>query len=252
MNVNEAWFGLRNGPYGYGGCLPVKQKKFADREVSRSMEKIMPGLNPDKEIVIISGSLLRDLLTTEEVGEILRHVGFTVGRAIVYPELDEVSEFSWDIFAALMEGGEIRFEGVKFSIDKLVTNPKGLAYPEYFIDGWIGKIPDAVKKSWRTSFRYKIENMETFASVQSRFAGVLENLPREKQIILVTHDGVLLGSVMEFTGKKRGLQPAGFVEFGFKENRVVVRRVFDSNGDITEVNSSIDIIKALKNKYKAT
>lgn len=245
----EKYIGMRHGPYGYNGSLPDKIRKVADREVSVTMEKVVPRLNPQAPVIIITSSLLRAIFTGEKVGEVLQGTGFEVGRAIVEPQLDEVIEFSWSIFIALMEGGNMKFDGKIFQINKAETNPKGLGYPEYFIVDQISKIPEAERKNWPRGFRFKVERMETYISVQKRFASLLESLPRKRQIILITHDGVLLGSVMAFTGRKRGLQPAGFIEFGSRANGLVVERVCDSNGEIATGNSSINIIDFLKNAY---
>ena len=244
---------VRHADFGYDKIVPVERYNFGLREIIASMERLVPALDVHEPVTIVHGPATRTDLTARNIGLMLLKKGFSGGEISVDPQLDEVRDFSWEIFSKLMNGGIYTYEGTTFMIEKKMTNVYDLGYPEYFIADAMHKIPAQEKAGWPDAFRKRVEKIESFANVKIRLANVLENLPRETQTILVTHDGLLLELVTSFTGQCRGLQPAGFIQLENRGAKLSIARIYDSNSDITKGNSGTeDIIKILRNGSKTT
>lgn len=244
---------VRHADFGYDKIVPVERYNFGLQGITASMKRMIPALDVREPVMIVHGPAVRTHLTAGNIRLMLLKKGFAAGEISVDPQLDEVRDFSWEIFSKLMEGGIYAYEGTTFMIEKKMTNLYDLGYPDYFIGDAIHNIPAQEKAGWPEAFRKRVEKIEPFADVKKRLANVLESLPRETQTILVTHDGLLLELVTTFTGQCRGLQPAGFIQLENRGGKLAIARIYDSNSDITEGNGGTDdIIKLLRNGSRTT
>lgn len=248
--------GARHGRFGYyeSPILSGEEYEVARAGVINSVNKAVSVLDPEKEVVIMSGPSGRTKLTAQIWKQNLLALGFTVGQVIIDERLTEVKNFSWQLFQPLINGGVVSLGGKTFEVDKQETNPSNLPYPEYFMLSGQKSISFREQVRWPPEYRKKIESIESFGKVKARMAEFLEDSmswikysKRKRQIVVVTHDALLFQPVNLFTsGAKRSIEPAGFVQLGIRPNKIVVERVCDSSCDITDGNSNADVIKALR------
>ncbi len=225
-------------------------KEMAVAAVRSTAEKIAESIQSDEEVIIWASPTGRTLETARIISEVLKERGVALRKGgdasefgiKIFEQFGEVRNFSWDLFAPLMLGGEVALGESVFSIDKRNSNPAGLGYPEYFTSDAIREIPQSVKNQWPHEYVEKIEQFESFAEVTRRMADGLRRLKMLKdkhyRIILVTHDALTGAMVKSFTnGERGGLNPADFLSLERRGDKLVVTRV----GDITEGNNSQDI-----------
>jgi broad specificity phosphatase PhoE len=229
-------------------------KEKAIAIVRASAEEIAEDINPDEEVAIWSSPTGRTLETARIISEVLQKKGIQLrkkGTASehgikVFERLGEVENFSWLLFEPLMNGGEMEFQGKKFSIDKSLTNPKGMGYPDYFTTDAIKDIPDEVKQQWPKEYVDQIESFESFADVSERMASTLRKLKNlndnHYRVILVSHDAMTGAMVKTFTSDQLGgINPGQFLTIERQDSNLVVTRV----GDITEGDSNTDIAASI-------
>jgi broad specificity phosphatase PhoE len=221
----------------------IKQGKERAIEIIRnSAEKIADEIGTDEEVIIWSSPTGRTLETARIISEVLEEKGIRVKRSNpethgvkIFERLGEVKNFSWDLFEPLMNGGEITFKGEKFFIDKSLSNPNNIGYPEYFTSDAIKEIPEEVKKLWPVGYVEEIDKFESFADVTDRMIDTLKRLMGTKdknyRVIIVTHDA-LTGSIVKiFTSDQfSGINPGEFISLERKNDKLMVTRA----GSITE------------------
>lgn len=225
-------------------------KEQAVAAVKASAEKIAASISPDEDVVIWSSPTGRTLETARIISETLTEKGIKLRKKgdesshgiEVFEHIGEVENFSWDLFSPLMSGGEVEFGGRKFFVDKALSNPRNLGYPEYFTTDAIKDIPDEVKAQWPEEYVAQIERFESFADVTERMANTLRRLKKvgdkNYRIVLVTHDALMGALVKTFTfGEFAGVSPAQFLSLERRGDKLVVTRV----GDITEGDSERDV-----------
>lgn len=248
--------GARHGPFGYNEPPGLTPKEFgiARQAVKISVEKAIPALDINKPVMIISSPRDRTTLTAGFWKNDLADAEFNVGKVILDERLEEVGNFSWELFQPLINGGTVSMNGETFKIDKEETNPSSWPYPEYYMMSGQKSVSFSEQSRWSLEYRKKIESIESFGKVKARMAEFMEDLiswieysKGVGQIVVVTHDALLIQPVNLFTsGTKRSIEPAGFVRFGIQAGKMVVRRVCDPSCDITEGNNNADVVKALR------
>lgn len=228
----------------------AKGKNEAIEIIKKTAEKIAADVEPDEEIVIWSSPTGRTLETARIISEFLQEKGVKLRTkrsaeeyAIkTFEKLGEVKNFSWPLFEPLMNGGEIEHGGIKFQIDKSLSNPGNLDYPDYFTSDAIKNIPDEVKAKWPKDYVDEIEKFESFAEVNKRIIDTLSRLKKvgdkKYRVIIVTHDALTGGIVKTFTHDKfSGINPGQLISLERKDDKLVATRV----GDITEGDNEKDI-----------
>jgi broad specificity phosphatase PhoE len=226
-------------------------KAEAVRIIRKTAEEIAAGIRPDEEVIIWSSPTGRTLETARIISEVLEEKGIRLrkkGSAEEYgirtfEKLGEVENFSWPLFEPLMNGGEVEFDGIKFTIDKALSNPENLGYPDYFTSDAIKKIPAESKALWPEQYVQEIERFESFSEVTKRMADTLRRLKKVEdknyRVIIVTHDALTGAIVKTFTHDElSGIQPGQFISLEKKGEKLVATRV----GDMTEGDSDKDVI----------
>lgn len=228
----------------------ARGKTEAVRMVRDTAEKIAAEISPDEEVAIWSSPTGRTLETAKIISGVLREKGIDArskgladeGGVKVFKRLGEIKNFSWDLFEPLMNGGEVTFKDKTFTIDKQLSNPANLSYPEYFTSDAIKAIPDEVRAGWPNEYVTEIESFESFADVSRRMAETLKKIKSLKdkkyRIIIVSHDALVGQIVKTFTDNEfSGIDPAQLISLERKEGKLVVTRV----GDIETGDSTTDI-----------
>lgn len=241
------------GRYKEGDKTPeeiAQGKAEAVRLVRESAEKIAAEIGPDEEVAIWSSPTGRTLETARIIRDVLmekginiRHKGAAGEQGIkAFERLGEVRNFSWQLFEPLMNGGEMSFNGKAFDIDKKLSNPENMGYPDYFTSDAIKSITDEAKAQWPSDYVAEIESFESFVEVSKRMADTLKKLKglhdKKYRVIIVSHDAMAGQIVKSFTDDQlSGIDPAQFISLERKDGKLVVTRV----GDILEGNSEVDV-----------
>lgn len=225
-------------------------KAEAVRLVRETAEKLAADIRPDEEVAIWSSPTGRTLETARIISDVLIEKGVnlrTKGIAgehgiKIFERLGEVRNFSWNLFEPLMNGGAVEHNGKKIVIDKQLSNPTNLGYPDYFTSDAIKSISKEAKASWPSDYVAEIESFESFAEVSQRMAETLKKLKevgdKKYRVIIVSHDAMAGQIVKTFTHDQlSGINPAQFISLEKKDGKLVVTRV----GDLTDGDSETDI-----------
>ncbi|MFA5126855.1 MAG: histidine phosphatase family protein [Patescibacteria group bacterium] len=229
-----------------------------EEQVRASAEALTELIGPDEEVVIWSSPIGRTLQTAKIIAETLEQKGIHLRDKAksdrpgiqTHEQLIEVKDFSWQLFKPLIEGGDLTFAGHKFFIDKKLSNPNNLAYPEYFTEDCISKISPEAKTQWPVEYVQIIDGMEKFIEVTRRMMGTLDRLKKLQdkpyRIIIVTHDA-LMGFIANIfsAGEKSGVDSGEFINLEIKDDKLVATRV----GTITEGDYNTDIIEEFNQRH---
>jgi len=131
---------------------------------------------------------------------------------------------------------------MRIVVDKNLSNPKNIGYPDYFTTDAIKDIPPDVKKQWPQEYVSEIARFESFADVSARMADTLRRLKKigdkKYRVILVSHDAMVGALVKTFTsGQSSGINPAQFLTIERQGDKLVVTAV----GDLTEGDNQTDV-----------
>ncbi len=182
--------------------------------------------------------------TLEQKGVRLRRKGNAKESGIkVFQQLSEVKNFSWNLFSPLITGGEVQFGGRKFFINKELTNPNNIPYPEYFIEDRIKDIPAESKAQLPEDYVREIEGFEKFIDVTKRMMKPLARLKKLKdkpyRVIIVTHDALMGFIANVFSGGEcKGVNPGEFINLERREGKLVATRV----GKLQKGDTETDVI----------
>lgn len=227
-------------------------KEEAIEIVRETAGKIADEISPDEEVIIWSSPTGRTLETARIISGVLEERGIRLrkkGTAQEYgikmfEQIGEVKNFSWSLFEPLMNGGEVEINGAKFRLDKALSNPEGLGYPDYFTSDALKQIPASVKQQWPEAYVTEIESFESFREVSERMTKALKRLKmvgdKNYRVIVVTHDALTGDIVRTFTsGESTGINPGQLISLERVENKLVVTRA----GNTTSGNSEEDVTK---------
>lgn len=223
-----------------------KGKREAVEIIKETAEKIASDIKPDEEVIIWSSPTGRTLETARIISETLQKKGIILRKKDLYEDygietfkkLGEVENFSWTLFEPLMNGGEITYGETKFKIDKSLSNPENLVYPEYFTSDAIKNISSEIKNQWPKDYVAEIEKFESFAEVTKRMADVLNKLKKvgdkKYRIIIVTHDALTGDIIKTFTHNRfSGIEPGQLISLERKNDNLIATRIGDlTNKDI--------------------
>ena len=150
----------------------------------------------------------------------------------------------------MITGGEVASGGKKFFVDKNLTNPNNLGYPEYFAEDGIKDITPQAKAQLPEDYVREIEGFEKFIDVTKRIMKPLSRLKKlddkSYRVIIVTHDALTGFIANVFSGgEKSGLHPGEFINLERKKGRLVATRV----GEAEEGNTDIDVIDAFNRRH---
>lgn len=226
-------------------------KEKAVEIIRKSAEEIAAEIKPDEEVAIWASPTGRTLETARIISEVLKEKGIAVRQTSsneygikLFEKIGEVQNFSWDLFEPLMNGGEIEFKGAKVVIDKALSNPKGIGYPEYFTSDAIKDISEEAKSQWPKEYVDEIDRFESFAEVTERMISILRRVlnqatDKNYRIIIVSHDALTGYIVKTFTsGQISGINPGQFISLEKQGDKLVVKRT----GDILQGDSETNII----------
>ena len=130
----------------------------------------------------------------------------------------------------MISGGEVWLEGKKFFIDKNLTNPKNIGYPEYFISDEIKNIAPEAKAQLPAGYIKEIEGIEKFIDATKRIMKPLSKLKKindkSYRVIIVTHDALTGFIANVFSGGEQGgLNPGEFINLERKERKLAATKV---------------------------
>lgn len=230
------------------------------KEVKVSAKELADLIQPNEEVEIWSSPMGRTLHTAKIIAETLeqnriwlRRKGDAKGPGIkVFEQLSEIKNFSWNLFNPLITGGAVEFGGRKFFVDKNLTNPNNLGYPEYFTDDGIKNITSEAKAQLPEDYVQEIEGFEKFIDVTKRIMKPLSRLKKLEdkpyRVIIVTHDS-LTGFIANIFsgGKQSGLNPGEFINLERKERKLIATRV----GKLEESDSNTDVIDEFNHRHNS-
>lgn len=217
-------------------------------EVQRSARSLAPTLSPAVPVTIISSPAGRTLHTSKIIRDTLTELGFRVSAIEPDPSIGEVHNYSFELLEPLITGGrfvhQTGSESYDFVIEKAVSNPGDLVYPDYFSSDALHQIPPEAMRDWPEGFVRRIRAFETFAAIKRRALACIRALAHREDghFIVVSHEAVALYFVDRYTrGRQKGLTPGTFISIDrTADGRLVVTRV----GDITDGDSETDFITA--------
>lgn len=117
-------------------------------------------------------------------------------------------------FIHLVAGGEIEYEGERFTVDKSVTNPEGVSAIRYFREDKAHRLNGTAKAKLPENYLKRISQFERYPSVTARLESWLEDNHEESiETIACTHEG-LTGKLIERVtdNKDAFLQRGRYVE----------------------------------------
>lgn len=133
--------------------------------------------------------------------------------AFITTTLREVDNFSWDLFKAFVDGGDVLIGNKTYLMNKQITNPRNLNISKYFFeDEWHCEEVKSKLPPYIINFLNKIEKA---TDLSTRMQKNLNRLARLKDkhyfVILVTHDGLISALVNKLDKTKYGVQPADYI-----------------------------------------
>lgn len=242
--------------------VPIEQAEDLTEEgieeVKANAEELADLIQPNEEVEIWSSPMGRTLHTARIISETLEQKGVHLRRKgdaqetgiKVFEQLSEVKNFSWNLFSSLITGGEVEFAGKKFIVDKNLTNPNNIGYPEYFTEDGMKDITPEAKAQLPEDYVREIEGYEKFVEVTKRIMKPLSRLKKLEdksyRVIIVTHDALAGFVANVFSGGEQGgLNPGEFINLERKEGKLVATRV----GESEEGDSDTDVIDEFNRKH---
>ncbi len=254
---------IRHGEakYGQGEVSMSEAQDLTEKgieDVRASANELADLIQPDEEVEIWSSPMGRTLETAKIIAETLEQKGVHLRRKgkakesgiKVFEQLSEVKNFSWSLFAPLINGGEIELAGKKFIVDKNLTNPNNIGYPEYFTEDAIKDITPEAKAQLPEEYVKEIEGFEKFIDATHRIMKPLSRLKKlndkSYRVIIVTHDA-LSGFIANIFsgGEKKGINPGEFINLERQNKKLVATRV----GGLKDGNIDIDVVNDFNDKH---
>ena len=267
LNVNIFRHGERKYSQGEG-AIPIEEADDLTPEgiktVRANAEKLVALINSDEEVAIWSSPTGRTLQTAKIIGEVFEEKGIrlrTMGHPRkaeksrkkgkdygikIFKELEDIRYFSRDLFVSLVDGGNVKFAGHEFFIDKTKTNPRNLGYSKYWMDDEFNNLPAEVKAELPPEYVMEMEGIEKFYAATKRIMKPLARLASMKdksyRVVIVTHGsiGTFLANV--FSGEILDLKPGEFINLERTDDKLRVTSV----GDRTAGRSDVDVIEKFK------
>ncbi len=220
-------------------------------DVEKSVEKLISFINPGEEVEIWSSPTGRTLQTSKIISQILEKNSIPLRKngIKIFEQLSEVKNFSWNLFYPLVVGGEVKFAGKNFFINKDLTNPNNLSPSRYFLESGIKNIDLNYKQTLPEEYIDEIDGIEGFVDVTKRLMRPLSLLKNIKdkpyRIVIVTHDA-LSGFIANIfsSGEMHGIDPGEFINLERKEGKLVITKV----GNLNIGNSDLDVIDEFNKK----
>ena len=219
---------------------------------------IAKSIHPSETVLLCSSQFGRALHSAKVLVSVFEKQGIRIETfnnpcsVRIIPSLGEVSNFSWNLFCPLVDGGDVNFEGETFHIEKSWTNPEGLDGARYFNTNAISRIPGWVRSRLPYEYVKRIDSFETFAEVTSRFvslmrAFMLTSKGKRMRIIATSHEALAVFAVIAFTnGKQQTLDLSSFVTFEKKGDNLFIRQV----GSLTDGCNDLDYFQAYHRHFE--
>lgn len=196
--------------------------------VAKTAENLVSVVDPKSKFLFISSPFGRCLNTVNIVRQIFYAHSIHDIYIEIAEELEEVKNFDWQLFEPLILGGEQCIFNEKFFIDKKVTNPQDLYYPDYFMYRSFNEINFSLLSECPEEYVKKIKKFESFLSVAGRLIVFLLNLRKQVQndfdeIFIFTHDGLLLLPNFLINHKTGSVSPGTFIDLFLNEDGLFIR-----------------------------
>lgn len=180
-------------------------------------------LSPEKGVVIYSSPQGRTLHTSKVVAGTLKEQGIPVQSIVPHHSLTEVLNFQWDLFAPLVQGGEVMHNGHHFVVDARKTNPEGLSSQNYFMQDKCHDVSQKLRGELPDHYLDALANFEKFHHVSERMNGFLREIRDShngvSDIIAVTHEALVYRVLDLFSrGTKQNLDPGDYVHLEKRGN----------------------------------
>lgn len=193
--------------------------------------------NISSPVIIGSSPTGRTLQTARIIAEVAESRSITLRKRnnsiyegiIVLPKLQDQINFDFSTVKILVEGGNIEFEGQRFSIDKSVTNPHSLSFESYSVD-ILSTVPIETLNLLPKQLLDKAFSIESAIKSRQRLYNILvalfnsRNKRGEQHFVLVSHS-VLTSDLVNFvtSGSKERLEPGEFLSLSRENNNLLVQ-----------------------------
>ena len=195
-------------------------------------------LSPARKVAMYSSPMGRALHTAKIISGVLHGKGLPVQQCSIEHLLTEVLNFRWSLFAPLVNGGEVSYNGSTFAVDARQTNPEGLSEQSYFMADNSQEIAQRLRGKLPDAYIDALAQFEKYPSVSARmdrFLGGIDDC--QSDVIAVTHEALLCRILHDATeGRVNSLEPGSYVHLS--------RRVYGAyvlNAGKSEVNKGVII-----------
>lgn len=185
------------------------------RVVTANFHELGRQYSLESSLAFFSSPLARTLETTRIGQTILSgYVGKSIPVEII-PELREVKNFDWKLFAPLVHGGQAEYNGRKFQVDKNLTNPQDITTGNYFNTDEAHKLSERARGSLPADYLARIDIFETAVDVEKRARKVINeigNSQKAKYAFVVSHDALIGLFVGDYTnGQSKTIKPGNYL-----------------------------------------
>jgi len=198
------------------------------RAVVINAHKIAKKYTPNTKVGVFTSPYGRTLQTAKLIALVLVKKKIKV-ELINCEELEESKNLSWPMLKALMTGGEYAFQGKSFYINKNLSNPMNLTYPDFYIEDCISMIDTDTLSSWPKEFVSAISLTEKHSSASKRMITFLNRLRNQYKsfdqdnAVIVTHDSLVIDLVRQASeNKQKTLNPGEYVNARIYPTEIVV------------------------------
>jgi broad specificity phosphatase PhoE len=176
--------------------LPIGVKTV--RESAKSLAQRLTGDGEDF-VRLRSSPFGRCLYTAKVLKEALKEQGIDSDEIETSLSLEEVRNLDWKSFYPLIVGGEVSYDGLKFSVDKDLTNPERLSPVRYFRTDAAHNLSEKARASLPLKYLDRLDITESYKEVAARFKNfALTLMENERDLVqnmdpievLVTHEGL--------------------------------------------------------------
>ena len=176
----------------------------------------------------LSSPFGRTLDTAKSIRDKLAVAGFLCYDITPTEQLQEVQGLSWPTLEACIYGGKVDAKGQTITVDKRISNPKAIPYPDYYTTAAylpiMTNLPSPVQDTLR--------QMESFAETTERMKQFLhEQLQQEydyTHLIVTTHDSLVGPIAAAYSGQRvQGVRPGSYATMRVQGNELYIEELHD-------------------------
>lgn len=224
---------FRHGESDYLQTFPSIQnaddlKKAGIKTIRQSAKELITLLKPinGEVIQIYSSPHGRTLHTSKIILEALTKGKIAVKEIKIKNDLGDQKGYNYQLVSALVNGGNVTYKGIKFYVDKSITNPYEINEKNYGARE-IGNISGGYLKTLPKAYSNEIEKIEKTTMIRKRTFKAIDSIlknPKGGIYILVTHNAntnFLIEKLFSLTGQKL-LKPGEFFSISKKGENIQI------------------------------